>query len=337
MKAEFQKVAPLFRLENFEVSELIIQSEALSRNPLGDSSTRRCPTLIPKNKSESLTVVFVLAGFAGNGVNYFGVRSFENNFPQLIDLKVSQDEAPSAIYVFVDAMTSIGGAQFINSEAVGRYEDYIIEEIVGAVRDHTPAAKDSNQWCVMGGSSGGYGALHLASKYPSVFSLIGAIAPDSYFESVYLKDFYETAETLKSIVSTEKLKQWMESGGLEKRNGFRVLNAAAMTACYSPKSSTDLNYPIDLDTGILKPDVWREWKSKDPVEFLAQREFEWRGAFLEVGLFDEEYLLYGARQIRNILQSKNVKHHYAEFKGGHRDLSDRRPDFLMWLYQALKN
>ena len=44
-----------------------------------------------------------------------------------------QKKAPEALYVFVDALT-FGGSQFINSSGTGQYQDYILKELVSAVK-----------------------------------------------------------------------------------------------------------------------------------------------------------------------------------------------------------
>ena len=51
---------------------------------------------------------------------------------------------PDAILVFVDAWTSRGGSQFINSASIGRYLDYLCDEVVEFVDGRYPtlAARD---------------------------------------------------------------------------------------------------------------------------------------------------------------------------------------------------
>jgi hypothetical protein len=42
----------------------------------------------------------------------------------------SAEESPPALIVFVDASTSWGGSQFLNSSSTGRYLDYLCDEVV---------------------------------------------------------------------------------------------------------------------------------------------------------------------------------------------------------------
>ncbi len=331
------------KLKNFEICTLEIESKALKKNPLKDSNIRWNPFLVPKskpNRKRGFPVVVVLAGFTGNGPNYFSMRTFEDNFPQVIDRQYSNGLAPKSIYFFVDAMTSWGGSQFLNSKGTGHYEDYIIQELVEVLKSDPDISKDPKDWIIMGGSSGGYGALHLASKYPNVFSRCAAIAPDSMFETVYLNDFYQAAGRILSEGGSKKILQQIKDGSFKKSKGWHeVINALGMAACYSPgKYAGDLNYPIDLKTGKLNPIVWKKWKKHDPVEFLksrAQSLKKLRSIFLEVGTKDEFNLQFGAREIHKILKSRKIKCHYHEYSGGHFDLSSRRPSFLEWANKQL--
>lgn len=189
MQSQLQSGLHVFQLKNFNLETLTIKSQALKGNPWNDSVVRHNPVLAPKSKPprDGYPVVLVLAGFTGNGPKYFGLRTFEANFPQELDQCVSENRAPLALYVFVDAMTFWGGSQFLNSDGMGRYEDYVVKELCQAISEKYPAEQLGKRWCVMGGSSGGYGALHLASKYPEKFSTMAAVAPDSFFDESFAR------------------------------------------------------------------------------------------------------------------------------------------------------
>ena len=236
------------QLKHFEIHTLEIKSKLLKGNPLKDPFIRRHPVLRPKaasKKKEGLPVVFVLAGFTGNGPNYFGLKSFELNFPQVIDQSYHKKEAPEAVYVFIDAMTSIGGSQFLDSAAIGKYESHIIKEVIPALQADQTISRSSKNWAIMGGSSGGYGALQIGSKYPQHFSYLGAIAPDSFFEACYMKDIYRASPFLKELGGFAGIVKLVKNGKIKKTKAWHdVLGAVAMAACYSPSSSgKGIEYP----------------------------------------------------------------------------------------------
>ena len=106
----------------------------------------------------------------------------------MVDQGVAAKKYPKAIHVFVEASTYWGGSQFINSPGSGQYGDYLLKDLYPAVREHFSISDDPKKLCVMGGSSGGYGALALISEKESPFGLALAVAPDSFFDASLLPD-----------------------------------------------------------------------------------------------------------------------------------------------------
>tara|TARA_B100001248_G_scaffold261706_1_gene253773 strand:- start:11380 stop:12330 length:951 start_codon:yes stop_codon:yes gene_type:complete len=307
------------KLKKFQIQCLSVQSRALQGNALSDPVDRKMPILVAKKPK---VVVWVLAGFGGNGPNYLNLRGYEKNFAENLD---DWRNAPAAVYVFVDAWTKVGGSQFINSPAVGKYEDYIVKDLYKEVKKAFPDLPHA----VMGGSSGGYGALHLASKHPDKFSYCGAIAPDAFFEAMFLPEFLKTSNFFANKkVDANKLDEI-----LELRDWHSIMNVYAMSLIYS-----EGKIPFDFHYGKLIPSLWRKWQAKDPVQFLPKRKEslkKLKGLFLEVGYKDQFYLQFGARQIHSQLKKDRIRHHYHEFNGNHFDLSTRREPFLQWLNSNL--
>jgi enterochelin esterase-like enzyme len=326
----------LFELSSFHLSTLTIESGALANNPLGDSSLRRNPVMMPTGAapSEGWPVVLSLSGFTGNGPNTFNLKNLEPNIPQVIDACVKKGEAPKAIYVFCDAMTFWGGSQFINSEGMGRYEDYILDELLPAIETNFTVTHDRSRWCVTGGSSGGYGALHLATCRVGSFGVVMAIAPDSFFEASLLGDIRTALPTIEKLGGVRGVYDEMIAGKFMKRkDAHTVLNAIAMGLCYAGDRGGGVHWPIDTRTGLLMEDVWLKWKAHDPLVFLRQRPAlkTLNNIYLDVGKRDEFQLQYGARQINGLLEEIGLAHSFTEFDGGHFELSLRRPEAWKWL------
>lgn len=316
-------------LKNFDTETLLVESTALKKNFLKDTALRRNPVLIPKNAEGPLPVVFCLAGLTGNGSDYFSPRFGEFNTVQLLDQAVSRRAAPKALYVFVDALTAWGGSQFINSRQ-GNYEDYVMRELVPAVHEHYDVSPLAQNWCVTGGSSGGYGALHLGSRFPKVFGVVAAIAPDCFFEASLKPDIYTALPDWVQYGGLKGLIKELQNGSLRRGKNFHSLvNAVGMGLCYA-----DGQLPIDETTGLIKPLIWKKWLEKDPLHFLPRRTANLRqlkGLYIDVGNRDQFHLHLGCRQIQKFLKSKRIRHHYSEFNGTHFDLGTRRPQVWSWL------
>ena len=332
--------AEFFDFTSFRLHTLLVESQALIGNPLRDPTSRRHPVLVPKDRAPASgwPVVFVLAGFSGNGPNYFNLKTFESNFPQTLDTLVNQREAPRAVYVFVEAMTYWGGSQFLNSPMTGNYEDYLVMDVVGAVRNKFEVSQDACEWCVMGGSSGGYGALHLGSRHPEVFGHVAAIAPDCFFEASLLPEYWTALPVLEKLGGVAGVRAELESGKLQRRKEWHsILNAVAMGLCYS-RAGDSVSFPVPLDrhTGCVNQVEWTKWKKHDPIVFLAERierVKKLNGLYIDVGTRDQYHLQFGARQIREVLKENHVAHQYTEFEGNHFDIGERRPQVWRWLME----
>ena len=330
----------LYNFPGLKISSLIINSEILKKNPLKDSSRKVNPVLYPQKLSGELPVVFILAGFTGNGGKYFNVKSYEPNAVEVLAEAIKKGQAPKALYVFVDAWTYWGGSQFINSQGCGRYEDYIIKELVPAIKKQFPVSSDPKKWLVTGGSSGGYGALHLASKYPHVFALCGAIAPDSFFQMSLLPEIYTAWPHIKKWGGVKGVRKAIKEGKvLGRRESHTILNAIGMGLCYAGNAKGEVDWPINNE-GELMPTQWKKWTKHDPLNFLKTRQKSLKKIkhiYLDVGLYDQFYLQYGSRQIHKLLKSSGAKVEYSEFKGNHFDIGDRRIYLWKWLNGILSN
>jgi S-formylglutathione hydrolase FrmB len=326
----------LFEFESLDLQTLIVESEALSSNPLGDPSRRRNPVLVPKGQrpSSGWPVVLMLSGFTGNGWSAFNKKTFEKSTAEILDHAVTIGEAPKAVYVFVDAMTAWGGSQFIDSAAIGNYSTYIARDLVGAIKSHLPVR--ASGWCVMGGSSGGYGALHLASSHPEIFDVVVAIAPDSFFEASLIGELRTSLPVIQKLGGVAGVREELRNGRLTKRKDWHVvLNAVAMGLCYAGNSKGEIEWPIDARTGVVLPSSWKKWLAHDPIEFLPKRAenvSRWKACLLDVGTRDQFHLQYGTRQLETVLRKPLAgRLELTEFDGTHFDIGERRPDAWKWL------
>ncbi len=342
MKTELKSFELPYSLKQHEFCNLIVDSPSLQKNPLGDPSRRHNYILLPKSKKKAFPVVFHLSGYFSTGYNQFQAKTLNQNFIQKVDAGVNTGKYPQAVHVFVEATTYWGGSQFINSPGCGKYGDYVSRDLFKAVQNNFSISANPSNLCVMGGSSGGYGALALISEKNSPFGVAFATAPDSYFEASLLPELFNAAPELLKYKNFKSLKKMIAAGDIQdKRSFFNLANVVAMAHCYSPKKAFKndyLEFPIDLHTGIIDSSLWKAWLKHDPVRFLKRRKKSLQGKtiHLDVGKYDNFSLQFGARQIAEILKSNKVRHSYTEFSGNHFGLSARRLQFLEHLSKSWK-
>ncbi|HVK61910.1 MAG TPA: alpha/beta hydrolase-fold protein [Bdellovibrionales bacterium] len=324
-------------LQSFEIRTLIVDSLVLRENPLGDKAERRSPVLVPFEAAPrgGWPVVLVLSGFTGNGAKAFNTKFAEESWPETLDKLVYEGSAPKAVYVFVDAMTFWGGSQFIDSDGLGRYATYITDELVPEIRAGFSVAESADSWAIMGGSSGGYGALHLTSLRPDIFGWCLAIAPDSFFDASLLNEIRTALPLIAKIGGVAAVRRELEDGKLLRRKDWHVIvNAIAMGLAYAGDRSGTIRWPIDAETGIVRQDIWAEWLEWDPMFFLRARSTgvkKLAGVYLDVGTRDQFHLQYGTRLIAGVLKDLKVNSEVREFDGTHFEIGERRPDALAWL------
>lgn len=314
-------------------------SRVLEGNPLGDPHVREVPVYVPPQAGEGpLPVVYLLMGFTGRPHALLETHPWHSSVIQDLDRAMAAGEHPPHVIVMPDTFTKLGGSQFVNSSATGRYEDYVADELVPWVDEHYPT--DPTRRVVVGKSSGGFGAMHFAMRRPGLFQVAGSIAGDCHFEFGYAMDFLNALRGLgKHDGDPAKfLEAFFEKPDL-KGDGHAVLNTLAMSACYSP-SDTELGFdlPFDLQTGVRKPKVWERWLAFDPVVACDQYADALKGLkllYLEAGLTDEFHLQFGLRVLTSRLEALGVPFEHHEFDGGHFGMNWRYPEVLKRLIAAV--
>ena len=183
------------------LDRITVHSEVLEDNPLGDPARRplyvyRSPGAIAPGR-ERFPSVYVLQGYSGQLDMWLGRSAFEPTNVERLDAMFAAGECPDAIVVFVDAWTSLGGSQFLNSSSTGRYLDYLCDEVVPFVDERYPTMPGREHRGVAGKSSGGYGAMVVPMLRPDVFGALASHAGDALFEYCYLPEFPAIARRLR--------------------------------------------------------------------------------------------------------------------------------------------
>ena len=312
-----------------ELVHVPIQSSVLVGNALGDPTERQVPVLLPPGYRESTRrhpVILILASYLSDGSTLLNHRPFAPGLAVRLESLMTSGAMEPAIVALPNCFTQLGGSQYLNSSATGRYEDHLVDEVIPAL-DSTfrTLAAPEHRACV-GRSSGGYGALRIAMKRPGTLGAVACMSGDAYFEYVYLPEFPRACDLIRPHGSVDGfLKAWR---ALPNREGREVvaLNIIAMSACYSPveesgKGRGDFDLPFDLATGEIREEVWQRWLAHDPVRMVenhveALQALRW--IHLECGDADEYHLHHGARVLSARMKSLGIAHAHAEYPGGHR-------------------
>ena len=329
------------------LDELEIESEALRGNALGDPNARPLWVYTPPGYDDEperrYPCVYVIQGLTGQLDMWRNREPFRPNYPENVDSLFASSEAPPTLVAFVDAWTSLGGSQFLNSPGTGRYQDYLCDEIVAFVDDRYRTIPDRDHRGIQGKSSGGYGALVTPMLRPDVFSALASHAGDSLFESCYLPEFREAVRALRKDYEGSFDRFWDDfraRPAFSKKEDDVLLDVWCMAACYSTDDDGTVRLPFEVSTGAMVDDVWRRWLDKDPVRMIPRYADElrsMRAIWVDAGTRDEWFLDNGAVAVSKELEALGVEHTLELFDAGHMGISYRYPRSLAFLSTALSS
>ncbi len=324
--------------------ELSVESAALQGNPLGDPATRRLFVWTPPgydgDPRRRYPTLYLLHGMTGQPRAWFNVSPFAPSVAEQI-----AGLALEAVIVAVDGFTALGGAQWLDSPAIGDYGRYLCEEIVGLVdaRFRTLAAREHRG--LAGTSSGGFGAITWSLLRPDLFGGFATHAGDALFDVTLAAEFAPAAQALRNLYGGS-----FEAFWLDFRSGRPVLanhadpllqNVYATAAAFSADDDGTVRLPFSLETGEIAPEVFARWLARDPVR-LASAHPEavrmLRAIWIDAGRNDEYRLDLGAVALREALLAAGAPGEAVRFElfdGGHRGLARRFPLSLAFLAERL--
>ena len=141
-------------------------------------------------------VLYLLHGFGADYTTFTDVYKVQ----QIADRLIAQGEIQPMIIVMPDGFNSLGGSFYTNSDLIGRYEDYIVNELMLMIDTtfHTVAIEDPDTKeiladarfkAISGHGMGGYGAFKMALEYDTtLFGAVSGMSPFLSFESFICKE-----------------------------------------------------------------------------------------------------------------------------------------------------
>jgi hypothetical protein len=350
-------------------------SRLLRGNPLRDPYVRTVTVWLPPEYDEGAThrrgrrfpVLFDLVGFTGTGLAHTNWKPFGDNVPERAARLLHEGRMGPTIFVLPDCFTALGGNQYVNSSALGPYADYLTRELVPFVdRELRTLAGRDHRGC-FGKSSGGYGAILHAMRYPKTWGAAASHSGDAYFEFLYAADWPNTLDELAKHRTPKRrpgpydarrearhrgLDRGMDDGRiarflrrvwkkekLSQAEGHCIMNLC-MAATYDPDPKAPLGFrvPFHLETGEPINQRWSRWQQHDPVRLVEKyRENlrSLRGLYIDCGWRDQYHIHYGARTLSRRLSEAGIRHRYEEFDDDHSDIDYRMDESLPFLYRAL--
>ncbi len=324
---------------------LIVESKALADNLLGDPATRQVAIYLPEGyaeRAQEYPLLVGLAGFTGSGLKHFGWRAFEETLPQRLDRLVALGRMGPVVLACPDGFTSLGGNQYIDSVVLGRWEEFLLDEMLPRIEAAYRVRRDPRGRSVFGKSSGGYGALIQALRHGERWGAVAVHSGDMGFDVVYRRDFAPALDELaRHAGSIPRFLEQLRDAPKIHSGEMQALMVLAMAATYDPdpRAPWGVRLPVDPHTCELDEERWSRWLAHDPLRLIDRHDCQERlrglaGLYLDCGSRDQFGCQYGARAFVRRLERLAIAHRYEEFDDDHTGVDYRMDVSLPFLYDV---
>ncbi len=328
------------------LEEREIHAPSLEGNPLGDPATRPISIYLPPGYEESAErypAIYVLHGFGSYVTRW-------SNRPTYVDLTARErvdtafrDGAPGCVVVYVDAWTSVGGSQYVDSPGTGRYHSYLTTDVIAFVDRQYRTLTSPASRAVLGQSSGGIGAITAALLRPDVFGAFAAHAPDACFDLTLRGDIALAHRALRDLYDSSYdafFEDFRTRRAMSRPSDAPLTLVWAMASCYSTDPDGTVRVPFDLSTGELVNEIWERWLAWDPIRLVPRHEDAirgMRGIWLDAGRRDEHLLDVAAELVARAIDDAGPEDFAFElYEGTHRDYQHRFALSVRYLAERLQ-
>jgi hypothetical protein len=322
------------------------RSRVLEDNPWQDPAEREVAVYLPHGYAEAGSpwiALWDLAAFTNSGPGHLNWRNQGENLPARLDRLIGEVGMEPVVVVIPDCYTSLGGNQYVNSAGVGRYADYLVEELVPFLGTRFNLVPGREGRGLFGKSSGGYGALYHAMHYPETWGAAASHAADMGFDLLFRPEFPTVCSVLAEYDGDPEafLRAFWRNNrpsGLD----YTTLMILAMAASYDPDPAAPsrIRLPFDPRTCELDAERWNRWLQFDPLTLLDQHDAALRSLYalhIDVGRFDQYHIQYGTRRFTDALRQRGIAHRFEEFDGTHSAIDWRLDHSLPFLAASLKS
>ncbi|NUP05431.1 MAG: hypothetical protein HOW73_05150 [Polyangiaceae bacterium] len=291
--------------ERFELVEIDAPEVAGTvNNPTKRRACAYLPASYAKEPTRRYPVVYLLPGFGSSDLSYLGGKKSLRDTADAL----KSEGLDEVILVGVDTSTLEGSTYFTDSKSGGAWDAFFEKRLLVAIDKRLRTLADPRARALVGHSTGGFNAVSLALRHPTLFGAVASSAPDGLDIERWL------------VAEDGKIgPKWLAWTRLEAAVGGKGQFVSYASAWSSEGSA----WPFDLETGALAP-AWTSWRAASPVALLddPKRLKAFRATFdgriyLTVGKRDEFGLYEPTKRFSARLTELGVHHELVETEGGH--------------------
>ena len=294
-----------------------VQAPSLRGNLIGDPAWREATVYLPPeykaNRTKRYPVVYLLHGFDADH------RAFMRGAYQNLNVRVSTDSLIEAgavremIIVTPNARNFFGGSFYMNSPVSGKWEDFIVRDLVSHMDRKYRTIRDRRGRGIAGHSMGGFGALRIAMRNPDTFSAVYAMSPCC----------------IGTMDGSDRVAGWKAANRIRSREdyskaGFTANLIYALASAFSPNVHkppffTDLPYRLEGDNLVVDSAVLRKWSS-GPLAMARTHTRELRRLAMGFDAGDADGLRDippNVKALDSLLTASDVPHFAEIYSGTH--------------------
>ena len=299
----------------------IVPAPSLAANLLGDPSWRQVSVYLPPSYASEprrrFPVLYWLHGFTSTDRELIsGIRQ-NLNIRLAMDSLLREGAAKEMIIVMPNAYNAFGGSFFANSPVTGRWEDFVVRDLVRWVDRRYRTVRSRSGRGIAGHSMGGFGALRIAMRNPDSYSAVYAMSPCCLDSDVFFQRSWLAAWRGAAAVKTRED---------FARAPFRSQLLIARAAMYSPDTTNAplyVAFPVipDGDSLRLVPEIAELWRS-DPMSSIPNSGAALRRLAIAVDAGAQDGfpdIPANVRALEGLLMSMGITHRVEIYQGGHVD------------------
>jgi len=294
-----------------------VHGASLDGNLMGESSSPEVSIYLPpsymKERSRRYPVVYLLHGYTGTDLGYFGDTG--RQLHRIAERVYASGAAKEMILVMPNGMNAYGGSMYSNSVTTGNWEGYVAEDLVAYIDQNYRTIPSRDARGLAGHSMGGYGTVRIGMKRPDVFAAMYALSSCCLNEGNVRPGRSGQPSAAEAITSVE-----------EARGNRGAQGTLARAAAWAPNPSKPPLF-LDLPTknGDVQPEVAVKWAANSPVAMLDQYVpslKKYKAIAMDVGLQDN--LITSNRVLDEALSRFGVMHTFETYEGDHNNRIPQR-------------
>lgn len=304
------------------VREVVVPAPSLRGNLVGLPAEQKVAIYLPPSYATATTkrypVVYLLHGIGDS----YEVWTNVWKVPAMADAVLSDAGSHEFLIVMPNAGGRFLGSYYANSPVIGRWEDFIADDLVKYVDANFRTLAKRESRGVTGHSMGGFGAIRLGMHHPEVFSAVYAISPcclDMVEDIGWGNPAWFDALKFTKLEDADQALQ---------RGQFYPVAILAFAQVITPNVSNPLfaDLPIRVEGHELQPvePLYTKWMDFFPVaEVPRYRENlrSLRALRIEYGLDDQfAHIPVATRRFTDALAANRVPYAVDVYAGDHRHL-----------------